>query len=79
MIGFGIALLVESTYASDISTSMHLAFITAPLEETFHLIGFWPEMLVMVAGLIIIAGLVSMQLPLMRNLARNPIKDMRDE
>ena len=79
MIGFGIALLVESTYASNISTSMHLAFITAPLEETFHLIGFWPEMLAMAAGLIIVAGLVSMQLPLMRNLARNPIKDMRDE
>ncbi|RYX79218.1 ABC transporter permease [bacterium] len=79
MIGFGMALFVESTYASDISTSMHLAFITAPLEESFHLIGFWPEMLAMAAGLIILAGLVSMQVPLMRNLARNPIKDMRDE
>lgn len=79
VIGFGLALLLESRYASDISTSMHLAFITAPLEETFHLVGFWPEMLATAAGLIVVAGLVSMQLPLIRNLARNPIKDMRDE
>lgn len=78
-IGLGIALWLEITYANTLSTQMHLTFITAPLEEQFHLIGFWPELLSAAAGLILFSGFVSMLLPLSRNLTRNPIKDMRDE
>ena len=79
VLGLGLAVWLESAYAADISTRMHLAFITAPLDESFHLIGFWPELMLAAAGLVVLSGLVSMLLPLARNLARNPIKDMRDE
>ena len=78
-IGLGLAIWLDATYAANISTQMHLAFISAPLNETFRLLGFWPELLLAASGLVILSGLVSMLLPLARNLARNPIKDMRDE
>ncbi len=78
-IGLGIALWLDITYADTLTTQMHLTFITAPLEEQLHLIGFWPELLSAAIGLILFSGLVSMLLPLSRNLTRNPIKDMRDE
>ena len=78
-IGLGIALWLDMTYADTLTTQMHLTFITAPLEEQLHLIGFWPELLPAAIGLILFSGLVSMLLPLSRNLTRNPIKDMRDE
>ena len=79
VIGLGLAVWLDAMYAANISTQMHLAFISAPLDETFRLLGFWPELLLVASGLVILSGLVSMLLPLARNLARNPIKDMRDE
>ncbi len=79
LIGGGIALWVDNTYSQDATVHAHLAFLNAPEDAKFQLIGLWWQAVAAVGGLILIASLVSILLPLARNLARNPIKDMRDE
>ena len=73
------ALWVDRTYSNYATVKAQLMYVGADSGTQFHLIGFWWEALLVVVGLVIAAGLISMLLPLARNLARNPIRDMRDE
>lgn len=79
LVGTGLAWFYSSTVADSLTTSAHLMFIESHETKQFSLVGYWPEALLLTAGAILLAGFVSMLLPLARNLARNPLKDMRDE
>ena len=78
-IGFGVALWINGQFASEATIQAHLTFVGADRSAEFRLFGVWWEALLAIVALIIVAGLVSMLLPIARNLARSPIKDMRDE
>lgn len=47
-------------------------------ESSFHFVGLLPHHMYVI-GAIIATGVVGMALPLIRNIRRNPIRDMRDE
>ena len=79
VIGAAGALWVDRTYSNYATVKAQLMYVGADSGTQFHLIGLWWEALLVVVGLVIAAGLISMLLPLARNLARNPIRDMRDE
>lgn len=79
VIGFAGALWIDHLYTSAATVRAQLMYVGADSSTEFHLFGFWWQALLIVIALVITAGLTSMLLPLARNLARNPIRDMRDE
>ncbi len=78
-IGLGAALLMNSAYSPDLSMQAVLAFNSTDVTKTYHLIGLNVVDLVQILGVCIATGLLSALIPLMTNLRRNPIKDMREE
>jgi ABC-type antimicrobial peptide transport system permease subunit len=79
LIGLAVALWVDHKWAAQATAQAQVTFIGVDGSERFRLIGIWWAALGIVVGTVVIAGLVSMLLPLSRNLARSPIKDMRDD
>lgn len=79
LIGVGAALWVDGKWSAGATAQAQVTFIGAHGGEQFHLIGVWWQALAVIVAVVIITGLVSMLLPLSRNLARSPIKDMRDD
>lgn len=79
LIGTGTALWVDGRWSASATAQAQVTFIGAHEGEQFHLIGFWWQALVAIVAAVIIAGLVSILLPLSRNLTRSPMKDMRDD
>jgi len=78
-IGFVGASLANHHYSSDLTVQAINAFNATNLNKTFTLYAFyWPDILLLV-GLSVTAGLLSAAFPLLRNLRRNPIRDMRDD
>ena len=77
-LGATIALLLELLYASRASYYAQAAYGVFDDSLGFHFIGFSWYILALIAGIIIL-GLVGVSLPLLRNIRRNPISDMRDE
>ncbi len=78
-IGCGLALWLDSQLSAEATVRAHLTFVGVERNVAFHLFGLWWQALLAIVGLVIVAGLVSMLLPISRNLARSPIKDMRDD
>lgn len=73
------AWLYSNSVTESLTTSARLMFIETKETAPFTLVGFWPQALLLTGGVILLAGFVSMLLPLARNLARSPLKDMRSE
>ncbi len=78
-IGIAASLWLDAQFSGEATVRAQLTFVGAAGGQQFHLFGFWWQALLAIVGLVIVAGLVSMLLPLSRNLARSPVKDMRDE
>lgn len=78
-IGFALASAYNASVVDSLTTSARLMFIETRETAAFTIVGVWPEALVLTVGVIVLTGFVSMLLPLARNLARSPLKDMRDE
>jgi ABC-type antimicrobial peptide transport system permease subunit len=78
-IGTAGALWVDSRFSAEATVRAQLTFVGADGSQQFHLIGIWWQALALIVALAVAAGLVSMLLPVSRNLARSPIKDMRDD
>lgn len=78
-IGFGLAQLYSANMSDSLTVSARLMFLETRETAPFNLVGFWPQAILLTVGVIVLAGFVSMLLPLARNLARSPLKDMRDE
>lgn len=73
------ALLVSNRYSPDISVNAVLAFNASDIHKQFTLFGIEPTYLLVVFGLVVTAALLSTLIPLLTNIRRNPIRDMRDE
>lgn len=79
IIGMLGAWLYSNSVSPSLTTSARLMFIETRETAPFTLVGLWPEALLLTVAVIVLAGFTSMLLPLARNLARSPLKDMRDE
>lgn len=79
VIGLLAALFVDSRYSPAVSAQAVLAFNSTDVNKKFALFGFDPKLIGFIIALIFIAALLSTLGPLLSNLRRNPIKDMRDE
>ncbi|MFZ1257877.1 MAG: ABC transporter permease [Candidatus Saccharimonas sp.] len=78
LIALLIASLLDAAWWVDITSEAQLALGLSGSNDAIRLVGFSPEF----AGVILaifVSGLVGMALPLIRNIRRNPIRDMRDE
>lgn len=79
LLGFALASMYNASVVDSMTTSARLMFIETRETSDFIIVGVWPQALGLTAGIIVLAGFTSMLLPLARNLARSPLKDMRDE
>ena len=73
-----VAVLINNALWLETTLQAQLALGTTDTTQHFSYIGFTPKVLIVLA-MIVISGLLGMILPLIRNIRRNPIKDMRDE
>lgn len=78
-IGFSGALLYSNSVSESLTASARLMFIESNETSPFVLVDLWPEAVGLTTAMIVLAGFAAMLLPLARNLARSPLKDMRDE
>ncbi len=78
VLGLGVAYVVDILYQKEATVQAQLAF-GVDNNNAFHLFTPWSGEIVIVLGLIVITSLVAMLFPLLRNIRRNPINDMRDE
>jgi hypothetical protein len=78
-LGCGFALWLDSQMSAEATVRAQLTFVGVEKSAEFHLFGVWWQALLAIVGLVLAAGLVSLLLPISRNLARSPIKDMRDD
>lgn len=79
VIGFLLAQLAQTKFGSRFTVSALLAYNARDLSRQFYLYAWNSRDMLLVAGSALGAGLISTVLPLIRNLRRNPIRDMRDE
>lgn len=73
------AVWIDSRWSGDATIQAQLVFAARDSSLQFHLVGWWWTPILLISGLILLTGFVGMLLPLMRNLVRSPIKDMRDD
>lgn len=78
-IGSVLAFWLNSALSPDASIHAQLAFGTNDERMDFVFFGLWPLGLVAVVIFTVLVGFAGMLLPLLRNLRRNPINDMRDD
>ncbi len=77
--GLGMATVANSKWSEELTVSALVAYNAGDLSKTFTLYGFYLRDLLYILGLLLAAGIVSTIFPLLRNVRRNPIRDMRDE
>lgn len=79
LVGWAVAFWLDGQLSAEATIKAQLTFAGVDKTAEFHLFGMWWQALLALVGLIIVAGLVAMIFPIMRNVARSPIKDMRDD
>lgn len=73
------AMIAQRQFAQDMTVQALVAYNAHDLNRTFSLFDFYlPDMLLLIAVAVGI-GLISVAIPLIRNVRRNPIRDMRDD
>lgn len=78
-LGLVAAIILASRLDQQLSTQAILATNASDFNLKMSLLGISPLYLGMLAVAILVVGGLAISLPLLRNLRRNPIKDMRDE
>lgn len=89
MLAFGIAIraillgciaafILDRSYWVEVTARLKLLLGVSGANTEFHFYA-WTWMIVLVIVAIILSGLLGMIFPLLRNMRRNPINDMRDE
>jgi hypothetical protein len=71
--------MVVDRYANDFTYEALIAFNAQDLTRRFTLFQLYLPDISKLFGLIVLTGLLSLSIPLLRNIRRNPINDMRDE
>lgn len=79
VLGLALALIANLVWSASSTIGAELAFGVVDSGLTFSLVGLGSVYLPVIAGAIIAVGLVSVSIPILRNVRRNPINDMRDE
>lgn len=79
VIGFGLAQIAEVKWGNRFTISALVAYNSQDLTRQFHLYGWYTKDILFIAATVFISGMASAIIPLLRNLRRNPIRDMRDE
>lgn len=79
VVGVSVAYTVDQYLWANFTVQSLLSFGASDMSRQFHFIKINTPELSWVFGSIIAAGLLSTIIPLIRNVRRNPIKDMRDE
>lgn len=74
-----IGLVVQNLFAEDLNSLAKSSYGIVESGPTFELYEILPVTIVGIAILIISIGFIAILLPLMRNVKRNPLKDMKDE
>lgn len=77
--GVALAVILDVLWSNDATVGAQLAFGASNPKLEFHFLGFASWYLAAIAGIIIGVGLLSMVIPLLRNIRRSPINDMRDD
>ncbi len=78
-VGYILAKWFDIHNSASITVDALTIFNSQDLKREFHLIGFDVMQISKIIGVVLAAALLSSLLPLINNLKRNPIKDMRDE
>lgn len=79
ILGIVLAVVLDGYMSADATASAQLMFGSSDITRQFHMYGFMSIELLYIVGLVFLTGIISMLLPLLRNVRRNPINDMRDE
>ena len=79
VIGNAVAVVLSNHFAPSLSVSAVLAYNSQDLHKQFVLFGVDLTYMLIIFGLILVATLLSTVIPLLTNIRRNPIRDMRDE
>lgn len=79
MLGLLLALTVHFVWSEQSTVGAELAFGVVNSGLDFRFIGLMSWYLPAIIGAIIVVGLISVIIPIIRNVRRNPISDMRDE
>ncbi|HSX02212.1 MAG TPA: FtsX-like permease family protein [Candidatus Saccharimonadia bacterium] len=79
ILGLGIAFTVQALYSAQVTDYAKVTFGVFDRGQSFSFIGFDPAQLIWLVASIIGISLVAILPPLLRNVRRSPISDMRDE
>jgi hypothetical protein len=79
VLGYAISQFINGRYSPSVTVDALVAFNVSDLSQKFSMSSLYLKDVVYVSGLIIAAALLASLLPLVTNLRRNPIRDMRDE
>ncbi len=79
VVGLAFALYADHRWSTEATVHALTAYNAHDLNKTFSLYGWHTPNVLVIVGLALAAGLLSAAFPLLRNLRRNPIRDMRDE
>ncbi len=79
VIGFAVVLILQGMYRDDIADYVKVSYGVFNESNTFSLIGVDGTLLGLTTAVIFIVGIISVIPSLLRNVRRNPIRDMRDE
>lgn len=79
VIGFIVALFIDSKLSPDASITMALLFNAADLSKQFHFYSLGVIDIAIISATIIGAALIGSIIPIAHNVQRNPIRDMREE
>lgn len=78
-IGSVAAYLLSAHYSPNLSVSAVIIYNAQDIHTQFVLYGLNPMYIAAIAGIVLVAGLISSGIPLLTNMRRNPIRDMRDD
>ncbi len=79
VIGFLMAQITQSRFGSRFTINALLAYNARDLNRQFYLYAWNSRDMLLITLSALSAGIISTIIPLIRNLRRNPIRDMRDE
>lgn len=79
VLGATLAAYMEMRYSGVLSIQAVMAFNSSDLNKSFHLVGVNIGDMLLIYLFVLVAGLLAAAAPLLLNIRRNPIKDMREE
>lgn len=79
ILGTVIALIVDTAFSAQATTSAQLAYVAVTTNIHFHFFDFSSWYIPLLLGVIILVGMIASILPITLGVRRNPIQDMRED